>query len=41
MTAKLVPDDGSEVRTDLDVYDQQLMTAVVERAEKAGKKVSR
>jgi nucleotide-binding universal stress UspA family protein len=40
MTAKLVPDDGSEeVRTDLDVYDQQLMTAVVERAEKAGKKV--
>ncbi|HEY1381036.1 MAG TPA: amino acid permease [Gemmataceae bacterium] len=40
MTAKVVPDDGSEeVRTDLDVYDQQLMTAVVERAEKAGKKV--
>jgi len=40
MTAKLVPDDGSEeVRTDLDVYDQQLMTAVVDRAEKAGKKV--
>src|SRR5262249_7185741 len=40
MTAKVVPDDGStEIRTDLDVYDQQLMTAVVERAEKAGKKV--
>jgi amino acid transporter/nucleotide-binding universal stress UspA family protein len=40
MTAKMVPDDGSEVvRTDLDVYDQQLMTAVVGRAEKAGKKV--
>jgi amino acid transporter/nucleotide-binding universal stress UspA family protein len=40
MTAKLVPDDGSaEVRADLDRYDQQLMTAVVERAEKAGKKV--
>src|SRR4029079_15205121 len=40
MTAKVVPDDGSEdVKTDLDVYDQQVMTAVVERAEKAGKKV--
>lgn len=40
MTAKVVPDDGAEVvRSDLDVYDQQLMTAVVERAEKAGKKV--
>ncbi|HTK76654.1 MAG TPA: amino acid permease [Gemmataceae bacterium] len=40
MTAKVVPDDGSdEVRADLDTYDQHLMTAVVERAEKAGKKV--
>jgi amino acid transporter/nucleotide-binding universal stress UspA family protein len=40
MTAKVVPDDGSEIaRSDLDRYDQQLMTAVVERAEKAGKKV--
>jgi nucleotide-binding universal stress UspA family protein len=40
MTAKVLPDDGSdEVRADLDAYDQQLMTAVVERAEKAGKKV--
>ncbi len=40
MTAKVVPDDGStEVRHDMDKYDQELMTAVVERAEKAGKKV--
>lgn len=40
MTAKVVPDDGSaEARHDLDVYDQQLMTAVVDKAEKAGKKV--
>lgn len=40
MTAKVVPDDGAEIaRSDLDIYDQQLMTAVVERAEKAGKKV--
>jgi amino acid transporter/nucleotide-binding universal stress UspA family protein len=39
MTAKLVPDDGSDLQPDLDVYDQQLMTAVVDRAEKAGKKV--
>jgi amino acid transporter/nucleotide-binding universal stress UspA family protein len=41
MTAKMqVP--GGETgtsRLDLDNYDQQLMTAVVERAEKAGKKV--
>src|SRR5439155_2899719 len=35
-----VPDDGSEeVKNNLDVYDQQLMAAVVRRAEKAGKKV--
>jgi len=40
MTAKLVPNDGSEeARPNLDVYDQQLMTAVVDKAEKAGKKV--
>jgi amino acid transporter/nucleotide-binding universal stress UspA family protein len=40
ITAKVVPDDGSEaVRANLDTYDQHLMTAVVERAEKAGKKV--
>jgi amino acid transporter/nucleotide-binding universal stress UspA family protein len=41
MTAKMmVP--GGEIgtgRLDLDTYDQQLMTAVVERAERAGKKV--
>jgi amino acid transporter/nucleotide-binding universal stress UspA family protein len=40
MTAKFVPPDESTApRADLDRYDQQLMTAVVERAEKAGKKV--
>jgi amino acid transporter/nucleotide-binding universal stress UspA family protein len=41
MTAKVVPPGGeAAVSTqDLDVYDQHLMTAVVERAEKAGKKV--
>lgn len=40
MTAKMLPTDGSEeVDGELDMYDQQLMTAVVERAEKAGKKV--
>jgi amino acid transporter len=40
MTAKMLPTDGSEVvDANMDVYDQQLMTAVVERAEKAGKKV--
>jgi amino acid transporter len=40
MTAKVVPDDGSEVaRPNLDVYDQQLMTAVVDKAETAGKRV--
>jgi amino acid transporter/nucleotide-binding universal stress UspA family protein len=40
MTAKLVP-QGNDVidRVDLDHYDQQLMTAVVDRAEKAGKRV--
>jgi amino acid transporter/nucleotide-binding universal stress UspA family protein len=41
MTAKMVP-RGSEtvgVPDDLDPYDQQLMTAVVEFAEKAGKQV--
>jgi amino acid transporter/nucleotide-binding universal stress UspA family protein len=41
MTAKMII-PGGEVgtgRLDLDTYDQQLMTAVVERAEKAGKKV--
>jgi amino acid transporter len=40
MTAKLVPRGGEAVGPpDLDTYDQQLMTAVVERAEKAGKRV--
>ena len=41
MTAKLIPQGGETgvSSLDLDVYDQQLMTAVVERAEKAGKHV--
>jgi amino acid transporter/nucleotide-binding universal stress UspA family protein len=40
MTAKVTPPgDSNEDRPDLDTYDQQLMTAVVERAEKAGKQV--
>ncbi len=42
MTAKLAPigsDLAPEGQPDLDTYDQQLMTAVVERAEKAGKQV--
>jgi nucleotide-binding universal stress UspA family protein len=40
MTAKVVPtDENTALQADLDVYDQQLMTAVVERAERAGKRV--
>jgi amino acid transporter len=40
MTAKVTPPgEASLDRPDLDVYDQQLMTAVVDRAEKAGKEV--
>lgn len=40
MTAKLEPPGGAQnVRTELDPYDQQLMTAVVTLAEKAGKEV--
>jgi amino acid transporter len=40
MTAKVSPQGDSVVaRTDLDDYDQHLMTAVVDRAEKAGKQV--
>ncbi|MCE9544798.1 MAG: amino acid permease [Planctomycetia bacterium] len=40
MTAKVVPADGAvEDHTELDQYDQRLMTAVVDRAEKAGKTV--
>jgi amino acid transporter len=41
MTAKMIP-PGSEAdaaHLDLDSFDRQLMTAVVDRAEKAGKKV--
>jgi hypothetical protein len=41
MTAKIIP-PGSEsdaANLDLDSFDRQLMTAVVDRAEKAGKKV--
>ncbi len=41
MTAKMIVPGGETGigRLDLDTYDQQLMTAVVERAEKVGKKV--
>ena len=40
MTAKLLPPGGAvDERPDLDTYDQQLMTAVVQLAEKAGKQV--
>ena len=40
MTAKVTPPgEAAEDSPDLDAYDQQLMTAVVERAEKAGKVV--
>jgi amino acid transporter/nucleotide-binding universal stress UspA family protein len=40
MTAKVTPPGESSYDSpDLDAYDQQLMTAVVERAEKAGKVV--
>jgi amino acid transporter len=40
MTAKVTPPgEAAEDTPDLDTYDQQLMTAVVERAEKAGKVV--
>ncbi len=41
MTAKVTVPGGETGtgRLDLDTYDQQLMTAVVERAERAGKKV--
>jgi amino acid transporter/nucleotide-binding universal stress UspA family protein len=41
MTAKMMVPGGETGtgRLDLDTYDQQLMTAVVERAERAGKKV--
>jgi amino acid transporter len=40
MTAKVIPQgDVKIVDPDLDTYDQQLMTAVVDRAERAGKQV--
>ena len=39
MTAKEVPAGDSGAKANLDEYDQQLMTAVVDRAEKAGKEV--
>src|SRR5262249_42656589 len=39
LTAKLEPEGGLPSGSELDTYDQQLMTAVVERAEKAGKQV--
>jgi amino acid transporter/nucleotide-binding universal stress UspA family protein len=40
MTAKVTPLEGEPDEGCLDSYDQQLMTAVVERAEHAGKKVT-
>jgi amino acid transporter/nucleotide-binding universal stress UspA family protein len=43
MTAKVMPPMGTAIapyeQGELDTYDQQLMTAVVERAERAGKQV--
>src|SRR5207244_11429738 len=41
MTAKVIPTDDSAANgnVDLDAYDQQLMTAVVDKAEHAGKQV--
>src|SRR5262249_8630006 len=39
MTAKVTPPGGELLPHELDSYDQQLMTAVGQRAEKAGKEV--
>jgi amino acid transporter len=40
MTAKLIPQgESATAEEELDTYDQQLMTAVVDRAERAGKEV--
>src|SRR5437867_12701286 len=40
MTAKVVPaGESAPPDAELDTYDQQLMTAVVQRAERAGKEV--
>ena len=40
MTAKLLPQGNTSFHADLDQYERQLMTAVVDRAEKAGKQVT-
>jgi nucleotide-binding universal stress UspA family protein len=40
MTAKMLPQGDVTARDTLDLYEQQLMTAVVDRAEKAGKHVT-
>ncbi len=40
MTAKVLPQGDTTVDPQLDLYEQQLMTAVVDRAEKAGKHVT-
>lgn len=39
LTAKSRPQEGPTAGAELDTYDQQLMTAVVDRAERAGKQV--
>jgi amino acid transporter len=39
MTAKNIPAANGQAAMEMDRYDQQLMTAVVEKAEKAGKEV--
>src|SRR5262249_35467184 len=39
MTAKVMPQGDNQVVPDVDVYDQQLLTAVGDRAERAGKQV--
>ncbi len=39
MTAKILPQGVEEMPSGLDPYEQRLMTAVVDRAEKAGKQV--
>jgi amino acid transporter len=40
MTAKVTPVEGEQAAGHFDSYDRQLMTAVVERAERAGKTVT-
>lgn len=39
MTAKVLPQGTESTHVQLDLYDRQLMTAVVDRAERAGKQV--